>query len=449
MLSRETLASVKQELPTSFHEGWEEFVEGLTYVRGQPHNSIGIAEFIRDEVVVHGVKTAGLRFPQVHYFPGISTSLGVLGTFFGITLGLADLDIHDNGGESIATLVGSLAGAFVTSIIGVFFSLLINLFGGGAETSLLGALHDFHEAVERKIPRVTAERLLAESIALQEKQEQILQDTREETEDARAHLQTIATDLADSISNNFQRTIEDLLIPHIAKMSEVVSSQVSSAGQNSEKQARRFTDEMVQQLSGGLQASFQTMGEQVGTVGRQFVETAGSLEKVMTDASKIIEAHRGMLAAERELLSGFKRVADDFKAALGQAAPMLSGMSSTAEALVQQQAQLQTLVGSVDKLSGRLEAASGTLVEGLGQAEGALQSSAAQIKEVVANAGQWATTANSAIERFGTSMKEVVGSSLRQYDESLSTAVKNLGGTMRDLEDIAEDIRANSAPAGA
>lgn len=57
---------------------------------------------------------------------GIATSLGVLGTFIGIAIGLAGLDVNDLT-NSIPQLLKGMKFAFVTSIAGMFVSIIIKI----------------------------------------------------------------------------------------------------------------------------------------------------------------------------------------------------------------------------------------------------------------------------------------------------------------------------------
>ena len=55
--------------------------------------------------------------------PSVFTTLGVLGTFIGIFLGLMNFNVEKIT-ESIPTLLGGLKTAFLTSIIGIILSLI-------------------------------------------------------------------------------------------------------------------------------------------------------------------------------------------------------------------------------------------------------------------------------------------------------------------------------------
>ncbi|MDE2871856.1 MAG: MotA/TolQ/ExbB proton channel family protein [Gemmatimonadota bacterium] len=58
--------------------------------------------------------------------PGVFTAVGLLGTFVGIAMGLADIEptaAAENLMEGIRTLMSGMSTAFVTSIVGITFSV--------------------------------------------------------------------------------------------------------------------------------------------------------------------------------------------------------------------------------------------------------------------------------------------------------------------------------------
>ncbi|WP_045221850.1 hypothetical protein [Desulfonatronum thioautotrophicum] len=61
------------------------------------------------------------------YSPALLTTVGILGTFFGITIGLSSFEFHSHEAidESIPKLLGGLRMAFITSIAGMFFSIIV------------------------------------------------------------------------------------------------------------------------------------------------------------------------------------------------------------------------------------------------------------------------------------------------------------------------------------
>lgn len=94
--------------------------------------SIFSADFISALVVllIIGVFASAFYFSKknlasefVQFAPTLLTSLGIFGTFFGVVLGLLDFDPKNIEG-SIPLLLDGLKAAFITSLLGIFASLL-------------------------------------------------------------------------------------------------------------------------------------------------------------------------------------------------------------------------------------------------------------------------------------------------------------------------------------
>lgn len=71
--------------------------------------------------VFQGLKGRHSRFLQ--HAPGLMTSLGILGTFLGIVIGLLHFDV-DNIDKSIGPLLGGMKTAFLTSLVGMLCSIV-------------------------------------------------------------------------------------------------------------------------------------------------------------------------------------------------------------------------------------------------------------------------------------------------------------------------------------
>lgn len=84
-------------------------------------------------------------------YKSIIVSMGVLGTFVGILIGLADFNTSDIKG-SIPTLLNGLKTAFVTSVVGMFLSVLLSAFqknkGRGEAEDELSALKSINDKLD-------------------------------------------------------------------------------------------------------------------------------------------------------------------------------------------------------------------------------------------------------------------------------------------------------------
>ena len=86
-------------------------------------------------VVLVAVFLAGLHFKRANkhhaftqYTPTLLTTLGILGTFFGIVAGLLGFDVNDIDG-SISSLLAGMKTAFTTSLVGMLLAVTYKVAG--------------------------------------------------------------------------------------------------------------------------------------------------------------------------------------------------------------------------------------------------------------------------------------------------------------------------------
>jgi hypothetical protein len=108
---------------------WREFDESLVYStdKSRLYNTLDAEHFFNARTLAPGLTSSRLLSAT----PTFLTAIGVLGTFIGLTLGLANLQI--NAGEidtlksGVSTMINGAAVAFMTSVWGVFLSLILNV----------------------------------------------------------------------------------------------------------------------------------------------------------------------------------------------------------------------------------------------------------------------------------------------------------------------------------
>lgn len=81
----------------------------------------------------------------IEYFPTFVSTLGVLGTFFGITMGLIAFDSGDLD-KSIPGLLDGLKTAFFTSLAGMIFSMVLSAIIGHKQDEKDGGVSDINQA---------------------------------------------------------------------------------------------------------------------------------------------------------------------------------------------------------------------------------------------------------------------------------------------------------------
>lgn len=105
---------------------WTDFLQNAE-VRNAHGESCDVSQYINEDTVIY--TGGGTRFAEIA--PGLLTSLGILGTFLGLVLGLSGLTLSAADTAALLAameqLIGGMSTAFLTSIAGVVASLTFNL----------------------------------------------------------------------------------------------------------------------------------------------------------------------------------------------------------------------------------------------------------------------------------------------------------------------------------
>lgn len=177
-----TLSRNFEELDRNFRNDdyfgvqWCEFEETLKKVKTSDgfdyYNTIDVAAFFNEDSLFFN------RFLSSFIFsiPTLLTGIGIFGTFFGLVVGLQPFqfitDFSDSKEMSRLTtqLLSGISTSFLSSLWGIFFSLVLNFILSHAKSGICNEIESFTERLEAIFPRhlsVEGEGLLEINLLLQ------------------------------------------------------------------------------------------------------------------------------------------------------------------------------------------------------------------------------------------------------------------------------------------
>ncbi len=103
---------------------WNRFISNLELMR-KNNGSCEIEDFINEKTAIH--EPGHSAFGEM--IPGMLTTLGIIGSFYGIVTGLSTLDLSttETMSISIVVLISGMKMAFNTSIVGAVLALIFQL----------------------------------------------------------------------------------------------------------------------------------------------------------------------------------------------------------------------------------------------------------------------------------------------------------------------------------
>ena len=272
---------------------WLRFLQNAEQLdrRGLPTN---VEDYINDDTVTHGPGNATLA----ELIPSLLTSLGILGTFMGLSRGLSSLNFADSAKlvEGIPVLLEGMRFAFGTSVAGISCSIVFNMLNRISQGSSYRAIDDF----------VTSFTQLAMSRPLDNDVQMIILN-----QDRNYMLQGINDTLVDRLADNVGRSITRAMTPVSDSMDRFIIGATRNQIEGVSHIVARFLEEMDRSLGNQLSSLANTMDavtQNQAAAARQAGETVSAAQGIVNNARSLQEMTNHILDKFDLYMSGINQV---------------------------------------------------------------------------------------------------------------------------------------------
>ncbi|MBR2661023.1 MAG: hypothetical protein K6F61_12130 [Clostridiales bacterium] len=262
---------------------WLRFLQNAEQLdrRGLPTN---VEDYINDDTVTHGPGNAGLA----ELIPNLLTSLGILGTFMGLSRGLSSLNFADSTQliQGIPDLLSGMRFAFGTSVAGISCSLIFNMLNRISQGSSYRAIDDF----------VTSFTQLAMSRPLDNDVQMIIQN-----QDRNFMLQGINEALVDRLADSVSRSISMTMSPVAESMDRFIVGTTRNQIEGVNHIVSRFLSEMDRSLGN----QFSSLSKTMGALEQSQIRAAQATGENLTAAEGIVRNARSLQEITSHALDQF------------------------------------------------------------------------------------------------------------------------------------------------
>jgi len=467
---------------------WREFDESLVHVttRQRLCNTLDAEHFFNTHSLARRLTDNRL----LAAVPGFLTAIGVIGTFAGLQMGLAELDVSSDNfntlKQGIAGLIGGASIAFMTSVWGVITSVTFNFFEKFLERNIRSSISNFQNQVDYLYPRITAEQSLTniedftkqsmEKLAeLDEKIGHKMQEAMQQASDSirQGMEQSLTTILGPAIEklvenahNGSEKALESLLERFMEGMGEAGNSQrammddaangINSAALDMTEGLAGFSSKLDGQIEGMMEKNAQLM---VGLEKVMEKQTAAQNDYDEKRQQQFDEQIKGFQGAQTELTDGignmlqshemqFKEIIDGVESLLSsfntlavmheESSKAMQVASSDIKASSNQFGLLSTnLKDTTDSLSSQLEQLNEKVIQTVEENKNNLvvtERLALQLENIQGGMDVTATTMNNAAEKAENGLT-AVDRHFNQLMQSLDNHIKQLNKQVVDLLD--------------
>ncbi len=439
----------------------------------------------RDQCWEKGSSIASLSHADVHFanieppakgfskqIAGILTSIGILGTFIGITVGLGQVGSDISGGSSsdmqnaMSSLISSLGVSFRTSIWGLISSMVITAITNNQITKLERTRLAWLHWLDNTMPQKSERALLAEQTALMAEQvastktvgESIGLSLGNTLSTAFGKLQDSMDKMTESIATQQQKGLDALVEQFMKQMQQSMNADFSSLGTALQEMVAsndRFQSSMsqlvdhLQQATQNQGTSAQQMQDALANAAQSIAEMQGSFSGLSSVSSNIQDA----AVAMQKILERQMQASDQQQQTIGS---MMTGMNDQANQMLVNQEEISKAGQAITEKFGSLAEALENLIvwhnrvkDGLGQQIGALQKTISAQESVQRKMEEERQAALQIVQKLGTTQANLVpaaksiagaGDSVKKASDSLFATEKTLRQLISAVTDATTDM---------
>lgn len=394
--------------------------------------TVGAGHFFTAQTVVE--TPLGTEFYK--HLPGILTGIGIVGTFFGLMLGLQHFDPSSI--EHVAASVDQLLKDVMFAFLGSFYSIFASIAVTTSEKWRLGRCYKHLETLVESIDGLFNSGVGEEYLA------ELVKSSNESSIQTRQLKDSLVTDLREMLQNLVDTQVRenlklaDTLTTNYRDSSQVMAERIGGAIENSLKSPLEAIAGAVNAANGDRSAQVQGlltdvltafMSELKGTFGQQF----NGLHDMLAQS----------VAAMQTMQQGFNELIGDMRAA-GEASAQ-SSAQSMARMLADMQAGHNSLQAGMNEMLAGLQSAIARIGS---EGEGAGERMARQLEQLFADSEARQRAMAEQLQAFVESLKQTVGRGQEETMARIAGSVDDLGARLGGLFEQLEQNRTRMDEAG-
>lgn len=425
---------------------WRDFDDALVVDQSHLYNTVGAAEFFDEQRFAP--KLIGNRLLQAA--PTALTTLGLLGTFLGLTIGLRGLELDapvDQLRSGMQILVDGAALGFTASLWGVAMSLVTNLVQRLLERGVVTRVRELQGRVDGLFRMRSPEQSLSDIASHTDESREALQVLHEKVGTAlQESIRSVGEDTGKAVSDAIRAT----LTPIMSELTQMAADQSANVFKEVSTQLTASFAEMGISLATQLRESSESMAGTLDRIGSSLEEHAGQHRAQMTEMHGAAARHLQTLqtSSAQQLQQLHETAADHLIAvtdasarqtqlldralprvieALDRAASLVGSATSGMESATMGLTKVTTDLGTTSEaLGGMLSDAIGTMGE-LASTTATAAGGLASQQDAVANLAETALVAAASLRAASVALNDGFGQMNKAQAAFLEDLERRLG----------------------
>ncbi|MBQ2948309.1 MAG: MotA/TolQ/ExbB proton channel family protein [Clostridia bacterium] len=400
---------------------WADFLQNAE-LRDAHGDSCDVTQYINEDTVIYAA--GGTRLAEIT--PGILTSLGILGTFLGLVLGLSGLDLNAADTSALLAamekLIGGMSTAFLTSIAGVVASMAFHLLNNHYTTKCQKAIDRFCEVFSLyAMPRPVSQ----ESAMLALQQEQT------------AYIRQAVEDVSQKMAVQMEGSILRAMLPVQRSMDNFILAATQAQVEGVDRIAQVF----VQRMNVALGSEFEHLRQVLAETGReqlktqqQMIAATQAIGQMTQDVINMHQLSQGVLEHFRDYVADMDASRAHVEETNQKTLQLLEAMNKTSGQQAMYLARLQEYQAALAANSQQYAAWTDKFLQ---SAQEQTRLTAKEMDRVVEQLHEGAEALTGSYGEFTRKTQENLARTTALFDESISASIRQMNETLDAMREQA------------
>ena len=403
---------------------WTDFLQNAE-LRDAHGGSCDVTEYINEDTIIYA--TGGTRLAELT--PGILVSLGILGTFLGLVMGLSGLTLSASDTSTLLAgmekLIAGMSTAFLTSIAGVVASIAFNLLNNHYVGKCEKAIDRFCDVFSLyAMPKPVSE----ETAMLTLQQEQT------------AYIRQAVEEISQKMAVQMEQSIMRAMLPVQRSMDNFILAATQAQVEGVDRIAQVF----VQRMNVALGQEFDHLRQVLAETGMEQQKTQQEMRAATEAIAQMTQDVVNMHQLSQGVLEHFRDYVSDMNDSRAQVdetnrktIELLAAMNKTSGQQAMYLAKLQEYQASLASVQQQYTAMTDSFLH---NAQEQTRITAREMDRAVEQMHEGAQALAGASEQFTRQTQENLARTTALFDESITTSIRQLDKTLSGIRETTQVI---------
>lgn len=383
------------------------------------------SEYANDSINFESIdKAYKLKTTVLNSIPNILTSIGILGTFIGLSIAIISFNSvsSDSIRDSINILLQGMGTAFFTSVAGMLTSSLFLIVERYLVNSVNWNINRICDHLDHKY-HVSTDQIILDSFRFTTENEYIVEphelliSVKESIKDMQNSLSRFGTDLVDSIGVAMDISFQDKLVPILNDLSRKLENPAQALTDSLIVEFRNICNDFNNNLTNGV-------NEQMNELIERFIDASNAINNIPETLDTI---NKELTASTNKTVDSYKTMSDSLEKHVKQFDELSDTFTFSIE-------RINEAFVSLSELNTELQAIPITVKE----AKDSIVTASNNIQNIIANISESLDTASKintdTSNKVDTYLKQIssIQTGLKAVFEEISIGLHNYSNTAKD-----------------